>query len=65
MVGTSRRDHRTGHERLTLAVELLDDPAFEVLLAESRPFEDLPRLLAAMAGGEGAGVCQVIEYGGA
>jgi threonine dehydrogenase-like Zn-dependent dehydrogenase len=65
MVGTSRRDHRTRHERLTLAVELLDDPAFEVLLAESRPFEDLPRLLAAMAGGEGAGVCQVIEYGGA
>jgi threonine dehydrogenase-like Zn-dependent dehydrogenase len=65
LVGSSRRAARTRHERLTLAVELLRDAAFEVLLAESRPFEDLPRLLAAMAGGERAGLCQVIEYGGA
>ena len=64
MVGASRRDHRTRHERLTLAVELLADPAFEVLLADSRPFEDLPRLLAGMAGGDRTGLCPVIEYGG-
>jgi NADPH:quinone reductase-like Zn-dependent oxidoreductase len=64
LVGTSRRDHRTSHERLTLAVELLRDSAFDVLLAESRPFEELPRLLTAMAGGHRAGLCQVIEYGG-
>ena len=64
MVGLSRRDHRTRHERLTLAVELLDDPAFEVLLADSRPFDDLPRLLAGMARGNRTGLCPVIEYGG-
>ncbi len=62
-VGAARRDHRTRHERLALAVELLEDPAFEVLLAESRPFRDLPHLLAAMAGGDRAALCQVIEYG--
>ena len=65
LVGSSRRSARTRHERLTIAVDLLRDSAFEVLLAESRPFEELPALLAAMAAGERTGPCQVIEYGGA
>jgi len=63
LVGASRRGARTPHDRLTLAVELLGDPAFEVLLADPRPFDDLPHLLAGMADGDRAGLCQVIEYG--
>jgi NADPH:quinone reductase-like Zn-dependent oxidoreductase len=65
LVAAARRGGHTTHHRLRLAVELLDDPAFEALLTDARPFEDLPGVLTAMAGGERNGLCQVIEYGGA
>ncbi|MDQ1531614.1 MAG: hypothetical protein QOE37_1719 [Microbacteriaceae bacterium] len=64
-VAPARRADRTTHDRLALAVELLQDGAFDALLSDSRRFEDLPRLLAAMSNGERNGLCQVIEYGGA
>jgi NADPH:quinone reductase-like Zn-dependent oxidoreductase len=64
LVAPARRSARTPHSRLSLAVGLLTDPAFDALLADSRPFEELPRLLGEMSRGQRAGVCQVIEYGG-
>jgi threonine dehydrogenase-like Zn-dependent dehydrogenase len=64
LVAPARRVSRSAHARLTLAVELLEDAAFDALLDESRPFEELPLLLAAMSRGERSGICQIIEYGG-
>ncbi len=62
-VGTvsPRRGRRTTAERLALALELLTDPAFDVLLGEESTFADLPRVLADVAAGRGTG-CPVIAY---
>ena len=49
-VGTvppARRASRTSADRLALALDLLRDPVFDVLLTGESPFDDLPDVLAA------------------
>ncbi|HEY0373650.1 MAG TPA: zinc-binding alcohol dehydrogenase [Amnibacterium sp.] len=64
LVAPARRGARTTRDRLAIALRLLEDPAFDALLAEPTPFTGLPGLLTRMAAGGRSGLCQVIEYGG-
>ncbi|MFL6061527.1 MAG: zinc-binding alcohol dehydrogenase [Marmoricola sp.] len=60
-VALVRRHRRTHAERLALALELLRDPAFDVLLTGASAFEDLPDVLAGLAAGA-PGLCHTITY---
>lgn len=62
-VAPARRAHRTGADRLALALRLLRNPGFDALLDGTSPFEDLPKVLATMAAGSGPALCHVITYG--
>jgi threonine dehydrogenase-like Zn-dependent dehydrogenase len=64
-VGTlspARRGRRTNSDRLTLALELLDDPAFDVLLTGESRFEELPDVMAQLAAGTLPALCHTITY---
>ncbi len=61
-VAAARRGTRTHRDRLVLALELLRDPAFDVLLTGCSEFRDLPEVLPAIADGSLAGVCHSISY---
>lgn len=64
-VGTlapGRRTRRTTRQRLDLALELLRDPAFDVLLTGSSPFDDLPAVMPQLASGELPALCHTITY---
>jgi threonine dehydrogenase-like Zn-dependent dehydrogenase len=57
-VSPARAARRTHSDRLSLALDLLRDPVFDALRDGCSPFEDLPKVLARMAGvggGSGAG----------
>ena len=62
-VPPARAGRRTAGERLALALELLRDPAFDVLLTGASRFEELPEVMAAMARGGVDGICHTITYG--
>src|SRR3954468_14794669 len=51
VVAPARGSARTTRDRLTLALDLLADPAFDALLTGSSPFEELPEVLARLADG--------------
>ncbi len=61
-VAASRRGSRTTADRLRLALDLLRDPLYDVLLTGSSPFEDLPRLLPGLADGSIPALCHTITY---
>jgi NADPH:quinone reductase-like Zn-dependent oxidoreductase len=61
-VAAARRGSRTHRDRLSLALELLRDPAFDVLLTGTSSFRDLPEVMPAVADGTLAGVCHSISY---
>jgi threonine dehydrogenase-like Zn-dependent dehydrogenase len=61
-VAAARRGRRTRRDRLELALRLLDDPAFDVLLDGSAPWTELPEVMAALATGSGAGLCTTIDW---
>jgi threonine dehydrogenase-like Zn-dependent dehydrogenase len=61
-VSAVRRDTRTTTDRLELALVLLRDPAFDVLLTGASPFEELPDVMGRLAAGEPA-LCHSITYG--
>ena len=50
-VAAARRGRRTHADRLALALDLLRDPAFDVLLTGESPFEELPEVMANLASG--------------
>ena len=57
------RSHRCSTtDRLALALDLLQDPAFDVLVSGSSPFEDLPDVMAALADGRLPALCHTITY---
>jgi len=62
MVSPARRSRRTFTDRLTLALELLTDPAFDTLITGESPFEDLPSVLPKLASGEIPALCHRIVY---
>ncbi|WP_327235462.1 zinc-binding alcohol dehydrogenase [Streptomyces sp. NBC_01317] len=63
MVSAARRSRRTFADRLGLALDLLADPAFDALVTGECAFEELPRVLAGIAGGEVPGLCHRVLYG--
>jgi threonine dehydrogenase-like Zn-dependent dehydrogenase len=61
-VAAPRRTRRTPSDRLKLALELLRDPAFDLLLTGSSPFDQLPDVMARLARGELPALCHTITY---
>lgn len=61
-VAASRRHRRTARERLTLALALLEDPAFDALLGASSPWTALPQVTAALADGTATALCHTIDW---
>jgi threonine dehydrogenase-like Zn-dependent dehydrogenase len=61
-VGTVARPDRTYADRLGLALELLRDPAFDVLITGESAFEELPGVLAGLAAGTLPALCHRIRY---
>ena len=61
-ISPARRGRRTPSERLALALELLEDPAFDVLLTGASPFAELPDVMTALAAGTLPALCHTITY---
>ncbi|HEY4418103.1 MAG TPA: zinc-binding alcohol dehydrogenase, partial [Pseudonocardia sp.] len=61
-VAPARRARRSFGDRLELALRLLADPVFDTLVTDETPFEELPRLMSALAGGELPGLCVRVVY---
>jgi threonine dehydrogenase-like Zn-dependent dehydrogenase len=61
-VAPARRSRRTRADRLALALSLLRDPAYDVLLTGSAPFSDLPDVMVRLASGELPALCHTISY---
>jgi threonine dehydrogenase-like Zn-dependent dehydrogenase len=64
-VAPARRANRTYADRLALALALLHDPAFDALLTDESPFDELPDVLAALAAGTRSTLTHLITYTGA
>lgn len=63
MVSPARRSRRGFGDRLSLALELLADSAFDVLISGQSRFEDLPSVMPRLASGEIPALCHRIAYG--
>ena len=63
-VAAARRGSRTTRDRLTLALDLLQDPAFDVLVTGASPFDDLPDVMTRLADGSLPALCHRIDYEG-
>ena len=61
-VAARRRGSRTTRQRLTLALELLRDPAFDALLTGRSPWRDLPAVMASLADGSRDDICHTIDW---
>jgi threonine dehydrogenase-like Zn-dependent dehydrogenase len=62
MVSAARRGRRTSGERLSIALELLRDPAFDALITGVSRFEELPEAMAALASGSLPALCHTVTY---
>jgi threonine dehydrogenase-like Zn-dependent dehydrogenase len=58
----ARRGRRTTADRLALALDLLDDPAFDALLTGQSAFAELPAVMARLAAGGLPALCHTIIY---
>lgn len=61
-IATARRGRRTTADRLRLALDLLRDPAFDVLLTGRSRFADLPAVLPRLVSGELPALCHSVSY---
>jgi 2-desacetyl-2-hydroxyethyl bacteriochlorophyllide A dehydrogenase len=61
-VARRRRGTRTTRDRLTLALDLLHDPAFDTLLTGDSPWSDLPAVMAGLAIGQSTELCHTIDW---
>ena len=64
-VSPARAGTRTAHDRLEIALDLLRDPAFDVLVTGESPFEELPSVMPRLAAGSLPALCHTITYDGA
>jgi NADPH:quinone reductase-like Zn-dependent oxidoreductase len=62
-VATARRGRRTPADRVTLALELLRDPAFDALMSGASRFDELPDVMSGLASGTLPALCHTITYG--
>ncbi len=63
-VSPARTGSRTTADRLALALDLLHDPAFDLLITGESPFADLPDVMARLAAGSLPALCHTITYDG-
>jgi threonine dehydrogenase-like Zn-dependent dehydrogenase len=63
-VSPARSARRTAADRLALSLELLRDPALDVLLTGASAFCDLPEVMAELAAGTLRALCHTITYDG-
>jgi threonine dehydrogenase-like Zn-dependent dehydrogenase len=61
-VAPARRATRTTSDRLALALDLLQDPAFDALLTGASRFDELPEVMARVATGDLPALCHTISY---
>ena len=61
-VAPARRNRRTTRDRLGLALELLEDDAFDALLTGSSAFDELPEVMPRLADGTLPALCHSIRY---
>jgi threonine dehydrogenase-like Zn-dependent dehydrogenase len=61
-VAVGRRGRRTRADRLALALRLLADPAYDVLLTGESAFDELPEVMGKLASGSIPAVCHTIDY---
>ena len=62
-VSPAQQGRRSYADRLAVALSLLADPAFDVLLTGTSPFEELPALLPRLVDGSQPALCHVVDYG--
>lgn len=62
MVAPRRRGSRSTADRLELALDLLQDAAFDALLSHNSSWRELPDVLAAIADGSSPGLCHTIDW---
>ena len=62
MVATARRGRRSAAERLTLALDLLRDPAFDALITGTSGFHELPKVMASLSDGSLPALCHTLTY---
>jgi threonine dehydrogenase-like Zn-dependent dehydrogenase len=63
MVAPARRGSRSTSDRLALALDLLRDPAFDVLISGASRFDELPDVMTRLVDGSLAALCHTIIYG--
>jgi hypothetical protein len=63
-VSPARSARRTTADRLTLALDLLRDPAFDALVTGESRFDELPAVMARLATGSLPALCHTITYDG-
>ena len=61
-VAATRRARRSTRDRLTLALRLLEDPAYDLLLGASASWRQLPEVTAGLADGTAVELCQTIDW---
>lgn len=61
-VARRRRGTRTTRDRLTLALEILRDEAFDTLLTGHSRWSDLPAVMAGLATGRDTELCHTIDW---
>lgn len=61
-VSPAMAGRRSTAERLQLAVNLLRDPAFDILLSGHSEFQDLPSTMSDIAAADLPAICHVIDY---
>ncbi|MFC4529352.1 zinc-dependent alcohol dehydrogenase [Sphaerisporangium dianthi] len=62
-VSPARRSRRTYADRLSLALRLLADPAFDALITGECAFADLPEVMTRIVSGDLPGLCHRVVYG--
>jgi threonine dehydrogenase-like Zn-dependent dehydrogenase len=62
-VSPARSARRTRADRLAIALDLLRDPTFDVLLTGESRFDELPEVMAGLAAGSLQALCHTITYG--
>ncbi|MGD9961531.1 dehydrogenase [Nocardioides sp.] len=62
LIAAARRSRRTHADRLALALDLLSDPAYDVLLGDDCELAELPAVMAALATGGRRTIGQVVTY---
>ncbi len=58
----ARRGRRSAADRLTLALDLLNDPAFDALVTGTSRFSELPDVMEQLAAGTLPALCHTVSY---